>query len=273
MNGKIMYQIKTCRNSDAHYVVLSSGLGGHGHFWATQIEALSAYFHVLSYDQHGCHADSDRLPDDYSFDDLAQQVFDILKQEKISQFHFIGHAIGGFIGASLAVRCQSTDLTMLSLSCINTWYQLDPHTEKCFAARLHLLQNSGADAYVRAQALFLYPPAWISQHHHAITQAENKQLADFPPICNVKKRIQLAQNFQFTEQHQHALQSVALHFIANQDDFLVPVAQSKKLQHYFGHGTLCQFPTGAHASTVTEPAQINTALLSFLHRLSVQNAS
>ncbi len=258
------YQINRCtKNFNAEFLILASGLGGHASFWQPQIEALSQYFHVLSYDQEGCHADSMVFPEQYSITDLAKQLVQILAQEKIQHFHFIGHAIGGFIGAELAVLLSSSENACLSLTCINAWNELDPHTRKCFEARIHLLKSAGSEAYVRAQGLFLYPPAWISKNHQHLNTLENIQLKNFPPIQNVLRRIDAAQKFSINEQHIQALQHSQLHFIANQDDFLVPVQKSSDLQQQFGHGQLTVLETGAHASTVTRAELLNKTILQF----------
>lgn len=262
MSANIQYCI---HNPNAEYVVLSSGLGGHASFWKPQIEALQACFHVLSYDQEGCHADSDLLHDDYCFDDLARQILKILKQHDIQKFHFIGHAIGSFIGAELALLCSAHHLEMLSLTCINAWDRLDPHTAKCFEARIQLLKHAGAEPYVRAQALFLYPPAWISHHHQLITKAENIQLEDFPPIQNVLLRINAAQNFKISKKHCEVLESVAVHLIANTDDFLVPVNKSKDLKKRLGDSALSIQSYGAHASTVTASDVMNQIVMQFYY--------
>ncbi|CAB1216690.1 pyrimidine utilization protein D [Acinetobacter bouvetii] len=268
------FQIHRCtQHEEADYLVLASGLGGHASFWKPQIAALSGYFHVLAYDQEGCHADSAILPDPYSFGDMAKQLHEILKRESIHRFHFVGHAIGGFIGAELAILVNSTEFGLLSLTCINSWDELDPHTQKCFEARTELLKCSGAEAYVRAQGLFLYPPAWISKHHQHLKTLENIQLEDFPPHQNVLKRIQAAQLFKINDQHKRALQHSQLHFIANQDDFLVPVQKSTDLQQRLGHGQLSILASGAHASTVTETELLNSTILEFLQKHFAPEAS
>lgn len=260
-----MHYIYPCQhNADADYLVLSSGLGGHASFWTPQIQVLSQYFHILTYDQEGCHADSDLLPDQYSFENLAEQLLTILKEQQIQNFHFIGHAIGSFIGAELAVLCASQHLNMLSLTFINAWDRLDSHTAKCFEARVHLLKSAGKEAYVRAQALFLYPPAWISKHHLQIQQAENLQLLDFPPVHNVLTRIKAAQKFTISARHQQALKNIPIHLIANQDDFLVPVQKTQNLKTCFEHANVCIHAHGGHASSVTETDSINTSVLDFL---------
>ena len=250
--------------ADTPYVVLSSGLGGHASFWNPQIETLQQYFHVVTYDQEGCHSDSELLPTPYSIDHMARQILDLLISHNIREFHFIGHALGGHIGMQLATYQTDKAFKLLSLTMLNAWGELDVHTQKCFQARTSLLLNSGTEAYVCAQALFLYPPQWISTHIDPLTEAENKQLMDFPPIQNALARIQAVQAFRIEAEHQQALKDVPIHLIANQDDFLVPYQRSQQLQQLLPQSQLSLFATGAHASTVTETAQINQSMLQFL---------
>ena len=256
------YQIIPCKSQkNAEIVILSSGLGGHAAFWAPQIEMLTQYFQVLVYDQEGCHANSELLPRSYLMQDMAQQVLDILNVEQIKQCHFIGHALGALIGAELAVLLQSSDIQLSSLTFINAWNQLDPHTLKCFQARMALLNHSGAEAYVRAQALFLYPPAYISKNIEQIQCSEKVGLADFPPTQNVLARLNALMNFEITDVHVQALSQTALYYIANQDDFLVPYQKSIDLKNRLGHGEFALMPTGAHASTITETERVNQQIL------------
>ncbi len=256
--------IHPAAQADAPYVVLSSGLGGHASFWKPQIKALQQNFHVVTYDQEGCHADSELLPTPYSVDHMARQILDLLISHDIHEFHFIGHALGGHIGMQLATYQTERKFKLLSLTMLNAWGELDAHTQKCFEARTSLLVNSGTEAYVRAQALFLYPPQWISTHIDQLTEAENKQLLDFPPIQNVLARLQAVQAFKLNAEHRQALKDIPVHLLANQDDFLVPYQRSQQLQQCLPHSHLSLLDTGAHASTVTETDQVNQLILSFL---------
>lgn len=258
------YKIFNCyAESDAEYLVLSSGLGGHGSFWQPQIESLRQYFHVLTYDQEGCHAGAPILDRAYSMQDMALQLFDILQEIKLEKFHFIGHALGGFIGAELLRLMRYSDLQMQSLTVINGWKNLDPHTLKCFQTRISLLKHSGETAYVEAQALFLYPPTWISTHIESIQQAEQTQLNNFPPKQNVLLRLKALMQYQISEETQMLMRKIPLHLIANQDDFLVPYHQTEQLQQLFPHAKMSLFAHGGHASTVTQPETINAYLIDF----------
>ena len=265
------YQVHYSNASTAkEFIVLSSGLGGHADFWNPQIDALKQYFHVLTYDQEGCSKNAEVLKNNYSMTDMAQQVLDILNEEKIEQCHFLGHALGGHIGAELAVLMEQKNhlsgenCKLLSLTSLNAWDKLDPHTEKCFSIRIALLSCAGAKAYVDAQALFLYPPKWISQNIEALKKTEEIQLKHFPPLENVFARLDALQKFKITQQHIDALKNTKIHLIANKDDFLVPFHKSFDLKFKLGHGTCSIFESGAHASSITEVEMINRTIINFL---------
>ncbi|MCU4413353.1 pyrimidine utilization protein D [Acinetobacter sp. WU_MDCI_Axc73] len=261
------YQLYPALNASQEYVVFSSGLGGHGQFWQPQIAAFQQVYNVLIYDHEGCHADSALLSETYSFLDLAEQIKNLLLQLDIHQFHFIGHAIGGFIGLELTQLLGTSRLNMQSLTIINGWVDLDPHTLKCFQTRLALLEHAGIAAYVAAQALFLYPPSWISQYYLDIEQQEQKQQQDFPPIQNVMRRIAALTHFQITSEHLKMLTQKSVLLIANQDDMLVPYQQSLKLWKLVPQAELYLMAEGGHASTVTQATLVNQRILKFLQQI------
>ena len=261
------YQLYPAFNASQEYVVFSSGLGGHGQFWQPQIAVFQQAYNVLIYDHEGCHADSALLSETYSFLDLAEQIKNLLLQLNIHQFHFVGHAIGGFIGLELTQLLATSGLNMQSLTVINGWAALDPHTLKCFQTRLALLEHAGVAAYIAAQALFLYPPSWISQYHLEIEQQEQKQQKDFPPIQNVMRRISALMHFQITPQHLTELAQSPVLLVANQDDMLVPYHQSLKLWKLVAQAELYLMADGGHASTVTQAALVNQRILRFLQQI------
>lgn len=250
-----------CKGSTDKTVVLSSGLGGHAHFWQPQIEALTEHFQVLCYDQEGVFTDSPILPDDYTMLHLAEQLAEILQQKNLQNCHFIGHALGGFIGLELAKHHPEL---LDKLVLINAWDQLDAHTQKCFKTRIALLKHAGIEAYVRAQALFLYPPAWISTHADMLKAQEDKMIASFAPVENVLKRLNALQQYRPAITASEIENSTLV--IVNQDDFLVPWQRGFALAKVMKHTELELLTSGAHASTVTETASINDILIKFLNQ-------
>ncbi|MHA3054193.1 pyrimidine utilization protein D [Acinetobacter sp. ANC 4633] len=245
--------------SQAKTVVLSSGLGGHAQYWQAQITNLQQQFHVLTYDQVGVLPESEILPEQYSLPMMANELQQILQAEKIRQCHFIGHALGGFIGLELARQAPQL---VEKLVVVNAWDQLDAHTNRCFATRLALLRRAGVAAYVQAQALFLYPPAWISQHNQQLCQQEQQAIAHFAPLENVEKRLTALRQYQ-PEQTAREISHPVL-VIANQDDFLVPWQRGLALSRLLPNADFELYPIGGHASSVTQPDWFNSCVLQYL---------
>ncbi|MHA3047963.1 pyrimidine utilization protein D [Acinetobacter sp. ANC 4641] len=245
--------------SQAKTVVLSSGLGGHAQYWQAQITNLQQQFHVLTYDQAGVFPESEILPERYSVPMMANELQQILQAEQIRQCHFIGHALGGFIGLELARQApQLVD----KLVVVNAWDWLDVHTNRCFATRLTLLRQAGVAAYVQAQALFLYPPAWISQHNQQLYQQEQHAIAHFAPLENVEKRLAALRQYQPEQTAREVSHPVLV--IANQDDFLVPWQRGLALSRLIPHADFELYPIGGHASSVTQPDWFNSCVLQYL---------
>lgn len=253
------YTIYPSQTTGAKTVVLSSGLGGHAKFWTPQIDALTVHFNVLTYDHVGIRANSAPLPEGYQLQNMAQELYHVLQLADIKQCYFIGHALGAFIGMELAkIAPQCIEKIIM----INPWDKLDPHTLRCFTTRLALLEHAGITAYIQAQALFLYPPAWISAHDQQLKQQEQHMIEHACTAANIKKRIQALRNYQ-PLLAVHAIDMPCL-IISNEDDFLVPWQHGFTLSKAIANSQFELFKTGAHASTVTETKQVNSRLLNFL---------
>jgi aminoacrylate hydrolase len=52
-SGGLYFEIHDGPSADAQAVILSSGLGGSGAFWAPQMAALTPHFRVVLYDHRG----------------------------------------------------------------------------------------------------------------------------------------------------------------------------------------------------------------------------
>jgi aminoacrylate hydrolase len=253
------YDIVGRTDDKASTVVLSAGLGGLGHFWRPQIEALAARHRVIVYDQRGTGANSGALPDGYSIAHMADDVVEVLDDAGVESCHFAGHALGGLVGLELAGRHPSR---LASLVLVNAWARVDSHTRRCFDARIALLKHVGVEAYVRAQPIFLYPAAWLSEHEEIVRKEEAMGVTHFQGADNLMKRLSALLAFDATS----GLGSIRIpSFIAAaRDDVLVPFTRSQQLAAGLSMGTLWLTAEGGHAFTVTDPVPFNAALLEFL---------
>lgn len=242
-------------------VVLASGLGGLAQFWQPQIDTLTNAFNVLVYDQKGVHAESEPLPDSYSLQDMASELSTLLKTLSLTGCHFIGHALGGFIGLEIAKHHPKLiDRIIL----INAWDRLDPVTNRCFETRTSLLEHVGIPAYVHAQSLFLYPSPWLSKNHVLIEEHDQHQIKHFPPINNVITRIKALKAYQPTLTATDIKQPCLV--LSNQDDLLVPWQRGAALAEQIYKAQFIKLVEGGHASTITQSEHVNNLLFHFLRQ-------
>jgi aminoacrylate hydrolase len=253
------YEIHGRQDAGADTIVLSSGLGGAGAFWAPQMAVLGEHFRVIIYDQTGTGRSPAAIPERYSIEAMAQDVLDMVDELNITRCHFMGHALGGLVGLQLAL--MRPDL-LISQILVNAWSKPNPHSARCFAVRLHLLNNTGPAAYVQAQPLFLYPADWILENTERLKADEAHALAHFPSEDNVRRRIAALQAFNVDDRLSQIKTPTLV--IANQDDMLVPWPCAEHLANGLPDAQLELLNYGGHASSVTDPETFNQLILDYL---------
>lgn len=245
------------RDDGAPVVVLSSGLGGAAHYWTPQIPTLAQHFRVIAYDQHGTGRSGGCVPDGYSIADMAAELAELLEKLGVEQCHFVGHALGGLIGLRLALDRPAL-LSRLVL--VNAWAKTHPHTLRCFSVRKSLLLDTGPEAYVKAQPLFLYPAAWLSNRQDWLVEQDAAGIAHFPPTETVLRRIEAVEAFELDP----AGVTLPTLVIATRDDMLVPCGCSVALADALPDAELVLLETGGHACNVTDPAGFDAVVGRFL---------
>lgn len=245
---------------DAPPLILSSGLGGSANYWAPNIGALAEHFRVIAYDHRGTGRSDRALPGETSVEDMSTDVLALMDALGIEEASLIGHALGAMIGIETAVMTTRID----KLVVVNGWRTLDPHTARCFDVRLNLLRDSGPEAFLHAQPLFLYPPAWISAHDAELAAEATQQLAHFPGAETVAKRIAAVRAYD--PQLIDITATCAWLVIATRDDMLVPLASALDVAAPIEWADTHVFDWGGHACNVTDPGTFNRVVLDFLRR-------
>ena len=243
-------------------VLLSAGLGGLGGFWRPQLAALGERHHVITYDHRGTGANSETLPAGYTIAMMAADVARVMDAAGVERCHFMGHALGGLVGLELALSAPGR---LASLMLVNAWDRMSAPTRRCFEARRTLLEQAGPAAYVRAQAIFLYPAAWLARHAAAVAQEEEHALAHFQGPPTLLARIAAIEAFD-VHGRLGALTTPTL-AVASRDDVLVPYTCSEELAAAIPGCQLVVLPGGGHSCCVTGPEAFNAAVLGFLDGL------
>ncbi|WP_110641695.1 pyrimidine utilization protein D [Salinicola sp. CPA57] len=253
------YEILGCTEPDAPTILLSAGLGGAGRFWEPQLAALETTHRVVIYDHLGTGKSPAELPSGYAIDDMAQEALALLDRLNIERVDFMGHALGGLVGLQMALLAPAR---LGRLIVINAWSRVDVQSERCFRVRLALLQDSGAEAYLHAQPLFLYPADWLSANHERLLAEEAHALAHFPGAHNVLARIGALSAFDIDARLGEIATPTLV--IASRDDLLVPYPRSERLAEGLSDARLAVFDYGGHGLTVTVPDSFNASVARFL---------
>jgi aminoacrylate hydrolase len=239
-------------------LMLAAGLGGVGSFWAKQIPALTPHFTVVIHDHRGTGQSSrDRIT--YSLPQMARDVLDLADGLGIGAFHFAGHSTGSAIGQELALNHRERLLTAVLSS---GWARPDPWFSRCFDTRATLLREGGPAAYVKAQALFLYPPWWVSANNAALEAMEVAQIANFPPPEIMLSRVAAITAYGAGE-GLGAITTPVLVICAD-DDHLTPPHFSAEVHRLIPGSTLAILPTGGHFNPVTQPDIFNETVAGWL---------
>ena len=240
-------------------LLLSSGLGGSGAFWAPQMEALTERWPVVLYDHRGTGRSVRELPDDYTVAHMADDMVKVMDALGLAKAHVVGHAAGGNAGLQLALD-QPDRLGKLVV--VNGWSRPDPHIRRCFDTRIHLLNDSGPEAYVHAQPIFLYPADWISRNHARLQAEEPHHVASFPPREVMLARINALLAFDVDARLEEITHRVLIS--ASADDMLVPPSCSQRLAGRLPNADYQVAAWGGHGFTVTDPETFNEGLIKFL---------
>ena len=253
------FEVHGRTDPEAPTILLSSGLGGSGAYWAPQIEALADHFRIVTYDHRRTGRTGGEVPAEGGISAMADDVLEIVSALDLEKFHFMGHALGGLIGLDIALRRPGI---IDRLVLINAWSKADPHSGRCFDVRIELLEKSGVEAFVKAQPLFLYPAAWMSEHQERLARDDVHGVAHFQGRANVLRRIAALRAFDVDRRLGDVGNPVLV--VGTKDDLLVPYTRSLRLVEGLPQGELCLLDFGAHAVNITEPDLFNARLLQFL---------
>lgn len=253
-DGSLYYEV----HGSGPPLMLTAGLGGVGSFWIKQLPALTPHFTVVIHDHRGTGQSSRDLIT-YSLPQMARDVLDLADGLGIGAFHYAGHSTGSAIGQELALNHRDRMLTAVLSS---GWARPNPWFSRCFDTRATLLREGGPEAYVKAQALFLYPPWWVSTNNAALEAMEAAQIANFPTPAIMLSRVAAITAYGAGE-GLGAITTPTLVVCAD-DDHLTPPHFSDEVHRLIPGSDLAILPTGGHFNPVCQPDIFNATLLTWL---------
>ncbi len=239
-------------------VIFVSGLNGVARYWQPQVSAFGQRYRVITYDQRGT-GQSDRQQREFSVDQMALELAQLMDALAIGRAHLVGLSTGGAIGQTLAIE-QPQRIARLVLC--STWTCCDPWFRRLFEARRALYRQAGPEVHAMFHPLFLYPPDYVNAHDADIDEERRRNVASAPPVEVSVGRINALLGFD-RRAGLARIQSPTL-ILASNNDFITPSYHAEALERAIPGARLVILDGGGHSISKTRADEFNRVVLDFL---------
>ncbi len=240
-------------------LVLVTGLSGIAGFWAQHIDALARHFTLVLHDHRGT-GQSSLSQIDYSVDQMAGDVVQLIDHLGFDRVRFAGHSTGGAIGQILALD-HGNRIERLVLSA--TWAGKDAYFDLFFTWRKKLLLEVGPEEYLRSILLVAKPPQWFREHpEEAADLTPDVLTARVPDLHCAASRLDAIMAFDRRAQVNEI--AAPTRVICAEDDMVTPPYLSWELAELIPGAKLTLLPDGGHFYPQTRPEAFLEAVIGFL---------
>ncbi len=230
-----------------------SGRGGG--YWLAQRAALEEQYQLVSYDHNGTGENAGPLPAGYSPGDDGRGAVQRSAGGGDRPLRAGGPRPGGADWPAAGARSprggERPGAGQRLAVAVAAYPPLLPVRER-------LLHAGGAQAWVEAQPLFLYPAEWMAARLPRLEAEDALAISHFQGKENLLKRLQALKQADFSRRAS-AIACPTL-IISAADDLLVPASCSRVLQTAIPGSQLVEMPWGGHACNVTDADTFNTIL-------------
>ena len=239
-------------------LVLISGLNGVGAFWKPHLEALARSYTVVLHDHRGTGQSSpSRI--DYSVEQMAGDLVELLDHLEIGTADFVGHSTGGAICQVLGIE-RPERVASLVLSA--TWTAADGYFRRLFELRADVLRAMGPEAFARVSLMFMRPPAWIRDHDATQSEEIAAMVANFPAPEIMLSRI--AALLEFDRRADLGRISAPTLVVGARDDMVTPIYYSEELASLIPGAETAILETGGHFFPISAAEEFRGLVLDFI---------
>ena len=162
---------ETFGNKDKPSLIFSNSLGTTYQMWQPQIQVLQKDYFVIGYDTRG-HGASSAPTGPYSFDQLGQDVIDLLDHLNIDKAFFCGISMGGMTGQWLAIHYPKR---FYHLMLCNTAAKIG--TEVAWQDRAQLVRTEGLSTIAETAANRWFTSSFIANNPDIVSNLSNELAA------------------------------------------------------------------------------------------------
>ena len=258
VNGiKITYTIDNPEGAKGT-IVLINGLADDLESWGYQIPALvAAGYRVLRFDNRGI-GKSDAPAGPYSSRMMADDAKALVDQLGIRGFHLMGVSMGGMIAQEYALAYPG-DLKSVTFAC--TYGVADPFCQTMFTMWADIARKISVPFVMRDVALWAFTGAFFEDRPAEAAEFAAAMAALPMPLQAYLAQLAVIQDHD-TMSRLHQIKVPTL-VIAGEEDILIPVRLSKRLQAAIPGAAWATVP-GGHACIWESPDPFNAAFAAFV---------
>ncbi|MER7348286.1 4-carboxymuconolactone decarboxylase [Streptomyces aurantiacus] len=235
---------------DAPVLVLGPSLGTTWHMWDRQVPELSKHWRVFRFDMPG-HGGAPAHPVD-SVGDLAARLLATLDELGVQRFGYAGCALGGAVGAELALRYPHR---VASLALIATSPRFGTADE--FRQRGVIVRTNGLDPIARSSPERWFTPGFAAAQP-AITDWAVQMVRTTDPGCYIAACEALAG---FDIRPELASIGVPTLVLVGSEDQVTGQGEARTLVAGIPDARLAVVPGASHLAPVEQPAAVTDLLV------------
>ena len=240
----------------APWLVLSHSLACSVRMWDPQIAALKDSYRILAYDTRG-HGATEAPKEAYTLDLLADDLFFLLKELKITSAHYCGLSMGGMIGQTFALKYPGVFKT---LTLADTTSRYPAEAAPVWAERVRTAEAKGMEplAQPTLERWFTEP---FRRSNPAAVDAIRKLIlatpvAGYAGCCHALPKINVTARLKEIK--------CPILVIVGADDPGTPPAMAREIHENAPGSKLVVLPQAAHLANLEQPDGFTRALRSFI---------
>ncbi len=239
------------------WLVFAHALGHDHSMWDAQVEAFGRACNILRYDLRG-HGRSQAPAGEYTLEQLAEDLRELLDRLSIRRCHFVGLSLGAMVGLQAAVRwpLRFASLTLAGAAC-----RFSPQMQPLWASRVAAVRTPlGMNAIIDAKISGWFTAAFFATRAADVARAV--QVLRRTPVAGYVGAIAAMSRADLTARLSAVSCPVLL--LVGGDDRVTPPDYAEQIAMQIPQARTLRISGASHLSNIEQADDFNAAIRGFL---------